>query len=241
MTAIDRADHTSFINLTASMTIEIRELEASDFDGMVVGAVLCGTDGRRGYLQHLAVAPSHQRRGIGRELAARCVNALAAEGIDKCHVMVLADNNRAAAFWTRIGWAERPDIRLMSHIASGGGIRLRLPTSRAMIFLRTIVILLALVEAGWMAYDGTRALTRGDYVTPTSGPRAGALGPWQRVVSAVGIAPRSTLMKGVFVVCGLTWLAIAAAFILGRTWAPRAMLIAAVGAVWYLPIGTVCR
>jgi ribosomal protein S18 acetylase RimI-like enzyme len=88
-------------------------------DGMVVGAVLCGTDGRRGYLQHLAVASSHQRRGIGRELAAHCVNALAAQGIDKCHLMVLADNHPAAAFWTRVGWAERSDVRLMSHIASG--------------------------------------------------------------------------------------------------------------------------
>jgi len=141
------------------MTIEIRELESTDFDavttlwreasgvvvrdvdrrepltaylarnpglsfvalddGTIVGAVLCGTDGRRGYLQHLAVARSHQRRGIGRELAARCVNALAAQGIDKCHLIVLVDNHRAAAFWTRIGWSDRLDVRLMSHIASG--------------------------------------------------------------------------------------------------------------------------
>jgi len=85
----------------------------------VVGAVLCGTDGRRGYLQHLAVAPTHQRRGIGRELAVRCVDALAARGIDKCHLMVLTDNTDAGAFWARIGWTERRDIRLMSHTASG--------------------------------------------------------------------------------------------------------------------------
>jgi ribosomal protein S18 acetylase RimI-like enzyme len=86
---------------------------------VIVGAVLCGTDGRRGYLQHLAVAPSHQRRGIGRRLAAHCLDALSAQGIDKCHLMVLADNHKAAAFWARIGWTDRPGIRLMSHIASG--------------------------------------------------------------------------------------------------------------------------
>ena len=87
--------------------------------GTVVGAVLCGTDGRRGYLQHLAVALSHRQRGIGRELAGRCVDALAAQGIDKCHLMVLTDNHDAATFWARLGWADRSDVRLMSHIASG--------------------------------------------------------------------------------------------------------------------------
>jgi N-acetylglutamate synthase len=56
--------------------------------GQVVGAVLCGTDGRRGYLQHLAVAPAHRHRGVGRALAERAVAALAASGIDKCHLMV---------------------------------------------------------------------------------------------------------------------------------------------------------
>lgn len=86
---------------------------------LLVGAVLCGTDGRRGYLQHLAVAPTHQRLGVGRRLAERCVAALAARGIDKCHLMVLADNVDAAAFWARIGWIDRSDVRLMSHTTAG--------------------------------------------------------------------------------------------------------------------------
>src|ERR1700709_2020956 len=55
----------------------------------LVGAVLCGTDGRRGSLQHLAVAPPYQRRGVGRRLAEHCVAALAGRGIHKCHLMVL--------------------------------------------------------------------------------------------------------------------------------------------------------
>jgi hypothetical protein len=105
--------------------------------------------------------------------------------------------------------------------------------------LRSVVIVLAVFEAGWMAFDGTRALVRGDYVTPKTGAHAGQLGPWQHVVSAVGIGPRSTLMKSVFVLYGLIWLGIVGAYILGVTWAPRAMLVAAVGTLWYLPIGTV--
>lgn len=85
----------------------------------IVAAVLCGTDGRRGYLQHLAVAATHRRQGIGRRLADRCVQALARNGIDKCHLMVVTNNRDAAAFWTHIGWVDRGDIRLMSHTASG--------------------------------------------------------------------------------------------------------------------------
>ncbi len=85
----------------------------------IVGAVLCGTDGRRGYLQHLAVAPAHRRRGIGRALVERCIRALTARGIDKCHLMVVSDNHDAAAFWTRLGWVDRSDVRLMSRTTPG--------------------------------------------------------------------------------------------------------------------------
>ena len=87
--------------------------------GQVVGAVLCGTDGRRGYLQHLAVAPAHRHRGVGRALAERAVAALAASGIDKCHLMVLQANAGARAFWAKLGWAERGDVLLLSHTYSG--------------------------------------------------------------------------------------------------------------------------
>jgi ribosomal protein S18 acetylase RimI-like enzyme len=47
------------------------------------------------------------------------VRALADRGIDKCHLMVLVENVDAQAFWTRIGWKDRSEIRLMSHTASG--------------------------------------------------------------------------------------------------------------------------
>ena len=83
-------------------------------DGQLVGAVLTGTDGRRGYRQHLAVAPSHRGRGLGRALAERAVGALRAVGIRKCHLMVRQENADARAFWTRLGWNERADITLMS-------------------------------------------------------------------------------------------------------------------------------
>jgi N-acetylglutamate synthase len=85
----------------------------------VVGAVICGTDGRRGYLQHLAVAATHRRRGVGRALVNRSIDALSARGIDKCHLMVVSDNADARAFWSALGWTDRSDVRLMSRTVSG--------------------------------------------------------------------------------------------------------------------------
>ena len=85
------------------------------WDGdLLVGAVLCGHDGRRGYVHHLAVRPSHRRQGIGKVLATRCLDALAAEGIDKCHLFVFAVNVDAIAFWKHVGWTQRLDLNVMS-------------------------------------------------------------------------------------------------------------------------------
>ena len=105
--------------------------------------------------------------------------------------------------------------------------------------MRWIIVALAALVAGWMVFDGTRALIVGDYVTPSSGEYAGRLGPWADVVSTLGIEPRSTGMKLFFVVYGLAWLAIVAAFVRRRAWALKAMAVAAAGSLWYLVIGTV--
>jgi ribosomal protein S18 acetylase RimI-like enzyme len=86
---------------------------------VLVGAVLAGTDGRRGYLQHLAVAPAYRGWGVGREMAERVIEALSAAGIAKCHLMVRAENETAKAFWEHLGWTMRDDISLMSHADPG--------------------------------------------------------------------------------------------------------------------------
>jgi len=89
-----------------------------------------------------------------------------------------------------------------------------------------------------MILDGCRALLKGDFMTPRTGPRAGQLGPWAAIVSAVGISPRSMLMKWFFVLLGLTYLGMGVAFLAGVPWA-KAELIAAAGlGLWYLPFGT---
>ena len=63
----------------------------------IVAAVLCGHDGRRGYLYHLAVANDYRRRGLGTSLVERC-SALAAAGIPKCTIVLYADNESGERF-----------------------------------------------------------------------------------------------------------------------------------------------
>ena len=82
-------------------------------DGAVIGAVLCGHDGRRGYLHHLAVAEGHRGQGLGRALTARCLASLAALGIPKCNVFVYADNDVGTGFWRAQGFASRNDLLVL--------------------------------------------------------------------------------------------------------------------------------
>jgi putative acetyltransferase len=80
----------------------------------VAGAVLCGHDGRRGYIHHLAVDEGFRRRGVGTALIESCLAALREEGIQKCHVFVYRENAAGIGYWQRRGWAFRTDISLMS-------------------------------------------------------------------------------------------------------------------------------
>jgi N-acetylglutamate synthase len=87
--------------------------------GKLIGCVMCGHDGRRGYLQHLAVAQTHRRRGVGTELVERCLAALEQLGIFKTHIDVLVENELAISYWSRRGWKKREDIFRFSHVKSG--------------------------------------------------------------------------------------------------------------------------
>jgi hypothetical protein len=93
---------------------------------------------------------------------------------------------------------------------------------------------LAVAAAGWMFFDGLRALTVGDYVTVD-----GELGPWADVVEAVGIEPRATGMKAFIACYGAAWLFAAGAYASDLRRGRAAMAGFAIGSLWYLVLGTV--
>ncbi len=86
----------------------------------VIGAALCGHDGRRGYIHHLAVKETNRKRGIGKSLVNRCVFALMRIGIAKCHLSVFDDNQGAIEFWKKLGWTQRVELNMMSQFLNNG-------------------------------------------------------------------------------------------------------------------------
>jgi N-acetylglutamate synthase len=102
------AELASYLDRNPGLSFVVRGRDA------IEGAVIAGHDGRRGYLHHLAVAAGARRRGIGTALVGAVERGLAAAGIAKCHLFVKATNPDAVAFWARLGWIERTDLRMFS-------------------------------------------------------------------------------------------------------------------------------
>lgn len=85
-------------------------------DDRVVGAILCGHDGRTGSLYHVCVDPAYRRRGIGEEMVVFCMEALQKEEINKICLIAFAENNIGNAFWHKVGWQEREDVNYYDFI-----------------------------------------------------------------------------------------------------------------------------
>src|SRR5947209_18288775 len=78
-------------------------------DGSAIIAVaLCGHDGRRGHVYHLAVDPAYQKRGLGKRLLDECLDGLRRAGVQRAIILVANDNQRGAEFWKRCGWETIP-------------------------------------------------------------------------------------------------------------------------------------
>ena len=78
--------------------------------GRIIGTILAGQDGRRGYLYHTAVDPDERCHGIGSSLVDAAMAALKAEGIKKTALVVFSDNEGGNAFWEKQGFTSRPDL-----------------------------------------------------------------------------------------------------------------------------------
>lgn len=79
-------------------------------DGKIVGAILCGHDGRRGCLYHVCVDAEYRMRGIGRSMVVFAMEALKKEKINKVSLIAFTKNDIGNAFWNEIGWTKRADL-----------------------------------------------------------------------------------------------------------------------------------
>jgi predicted acetyltransferase len=80
----------------------------------IIATILCGHDGRRGYIYHVMTVPEYRGKGIALKLTEKSLQRLKEAGIDKCHLFVFADNEPGNAFWSSTGWIMRDDILVYS-------------------------------------------------------------------------------------------------------------------------------
>ncbi|MCQ2498412.1 MAG: GNAT family N-acetyltransferase [Lachnospiraceae bacterium] len=79
-------------------------------NGEVIGAILCGHDGRRGCLYHVCVREDSRLHGIGKNMVIKCMNELKKEKISKVSLIAFSTNDIGNAFWKQIGWTKREDL-----------------------------------------------------------------------------------------------------------------------------------
>lgn len=82
----------------------------AEVDNRIVGSILTGNDGRRGYIYHTAVSPQYQQHGIGSTLVDTAIDALKKLGINKIALVVFDKNDNGNAFWEKQGFTERNDL-----------------------------------------------------------------------------------------------------------------------------------
>lgn len=76
----------------------------------IVGAILCGHDGRRGCLYHVCVKQEYRNQGIGKSMVVFAMEALKREKINKVCLIAFTKNDIGNAFWKEIGWTKREDL-----------------------------------------------------------------------------------------------------------------------------------
>lgn len=79
-------------------------------DDKIVGAILCGHDGRRGCMYHVCVDPDYRLKGIGKSMVVFAMEALKKEKINKVSLIAFTQNDVGNAFWREIGWTKREDL-----------------------------------------------------------------------------------------------------------------------------------
>ena len=76
----------------------------------IIGVIIAGHDGRRGYIYHTAVSPDRRKQGIGRQLVDSAMNALKKQGINKTALVCFSKNEEGNAYWQNIGFSQRTDL-----------------------------------------------------------------------------------------------------------------------------------
>ena len=90
--------------------------------GQIVGAILCGHDGRRGCFYHVCVREDHRKRGIGKNMAVKAMLALHEDQINKVCLIAFKKNEIGNSFWKSVGWTFREDLNYYDFVLNDENI-----------------------------------------------------------------------------------------------------------------------
>lgn len=82
----------------------------AESDGKIIGVIMAGHDGRRGFIHHTAVLPDYRNQGIAKKLVNSAIDALEKEGINKVALVAFKKNEIGNKFWRDIGFTDRSDL-----------------------------------------------------------------------------------------------------------------------------------
>ena len=82
----------------------------AEADSRIVGVIIVGNDGRRGYIYHTAVNPQYRKQGIAKSLVETAIAALQNNGINKVALVVFDRNEIGNDFWEKMGFTVRDDL-----------------------------------------------------------------------------------------------------------------------------------
>lgn len=93
-------------DIARKLTVQPELFLVAELGGEIVGTVMAGFDGHRGWVNYLAVHPAHRLKGIGRQLMQRAATALEELGCPKINLQIRRENLAAAAFYEALGYRE---------------------------------------------------------------------------------------------------------------------------------------
>ena len=84
----------------------------------IIGAILCGHDGRRGCLYHVCVHEDYRKQGIGQKMVEACLAALKREHVNKVNLIAFKKNDIGNHFWQGMGWTFREDVNYYEYVTN---------------------------------------------------------------------------------------------------------------------------